>query len=84
MVWKVSEPECPKLIADLFLHRIAMLVQGLKVTEDAYEFLTCDTQSIGVHGLSRASRLAAATAIPLRRASQVRITSSTVGAMYDR
>jgi hypothetical protein len=30
-----------------------MLVQGLKVAEDAYEFLTCDTQGIGVPGLSR-------------------------------
>src|SRR5277367_2998280 len=53
MVRQVLEPKRPNLFPDLFPRRVAMLVEGLKITKDAYEFVACDTECIGIHGLPR-------------------------------
>lgn len=51
MVGKVLEPKGPNLLPDLFPRRVAMLVEGLEITKDTYEFVACHTECIGVHDL---------------------------------
>src|SRR5262252_6391458 len=51
MLGQIAQPQTPKLLVKLPFRRIAVLIEGFQITEDACEFLAGNAESFGIHGV---------------------------------
>src|SRR5215469_13750066 len=57
MLGQIAQPQTPQLLVDLPFRRVAVLVQGLQITEDPHELFAGNAQFFGIHVAAFSSTL---------------------------